>query len=138
VDSLADAVIHFVAGELHAAPGTLSPESTLAGDLGLSGDRAARFLEAFEDRFETDLSPLYAEWERYFTDEEVIPRELVIPLLAMGVTAGLAAWVAFAVFIAAGLYAARHYRRRVGGTAAITIADLIEAARAGYWPANRI
>ncbi len=126
--------MRFVAEQLGVAGETLAPERTLSGDLGLNGDRAARFLEAFEERFETDLSPIYADWERYFTEEEVIPRELVIPLLAMGITAGLAAWVAFPVFIAAGLYAARHYRRRVGGTRAITIADLIEAAGAGRWP----
>ncbi len=135
MEALVEEVRQFAGERLGIQPGTLTPETTLTGGLGLDGNRAAEFLDAFEDEFDTDLSALYQDWDRYFSPEEAIPRELIIPLLAMGMTAGLTAWLSFPVFLVAGLYAARHYRRRTGApTAEITLAALTEAARLGYWP----
>jgi hypothetical protein len=45
----------------------LTPESTLARDLGLDGDEACELFESFSKRFSVDLSEI--RWKKHFAPE---------------------------------------------------------------------
>lgn len=45
----------------------LTPQTRLVGDLGLDGDPAVAFVQAFSERFAVDMADFY--WLRYFGDE---------------------------------------------------------------------
>ena len=47
----------------------ITPDLLLFDDLGMDGDEAVEFFDAFAAAFPVDLTPLYARWGRYFGPE---------------------------------------------------------------------
>lgn len=57
----------FVAMALHYKKERITPETRLGRDLGLDGIEAEEFFEAFQEKFDVDLSVL--QWDRHFGPE---------------------------------------------------------------------
>ena len=66
-ESSCDVVLAFVAESTGVAPGQVTLSSRLAQDLGLDGDDAVEFMEAFKSHFGVDLSAF--EFRRHFGPE---------------------------------------------------------------------
>ena len=75
------AVRAFVAKQCGVPAATLKPETTLFGDLGLDGDDATEFFEAFREQFVVDLTGL--DLRLHFGPEGWPIRYLVIMPLRM-------------------------------------------------------
>jgi acyl carrier protein len=109
-----EAIRDFVAVECGVPAETLTSETTLFGDLGIDGDDAIEFFEAFQERFGVDLASL--DMRRYFGPEGWPLRDLVI----------MPFWL---------LWMARpgdpHQKARVQP---IHLFELMSAAESGRWP----
>lgn len=65
--SLEDRVLQFTAKRIPDAASRVSLDSRLVEDLGLDGEDAIEFFEAYDDEFEVDLSVLIEQnWKRHF------------------------------------------------------------------------
>src|SRR5437773_2571583 len=71
-----EAIRDFVVAECRVSEERLTPDTTLFDDLGIDGDDAIEFFEAFQQRFEVDLGSF--ELRRYFGPEGWPLRYLVI------------------------------------------------------------
>lgn len=134
----------------------IGTQATLRSDLGMDGDDAVEFFDAYATRFNVDLSPLSARWHDYFDVEppRSSPREAAAWLLLLAVwlplTLGanaalgntLPAWVAglggglllgiwwyFDYWPLGDILPPRPHRQ-------VSVLDLLEAARSGSWPAS--
>jgi hypothetical protein len=67
-EGIENAVLAFVAAELDEENQRLRLSTRLYHDLGVDGEEAETFMEAFAERFRVDLSGF--EFERHFRDEE--------------------------------------------------------------------
>lgn len=101
----------------HTGAKTVMAETRLYADLGMTGDDAERFLQAFAIRYDVDMGSL--EWQRYFENEPTMA-DMLMPALALG--ASLLS-PAFAVR----WQSAREAERE------ITIAHLAEVASTKVW-----
>ena len=103
----------FVAAERGVTATRVTPQSTLFGDLGLDGDDAYEFFVAFKEQFDVDLKDL--DLDRHFGPEGMYPWT---PLY----------WIILALRSGTPEVKARKEP--------ITVADLVNAAAAGYWKAT--
>lgn len=99
----------------HTGRSSITPQTRLYADLGMTGDDAQAFLLAFAIKHDVDLGAL--TWLRYFDDEGV---DLFSPALTLGVS------------IISPSFAMRWQRAR-DAEREITIAHLAEVARAKVW-----
>ena len=116
----------------------------LSEDLGIDGDDAVNFFQAFEAEFEVDLEPLYQNWSSHFGPEGFplsVGVVMVVIASAVGVlaaTARLPEWLAIGLGLAAALgwlFGLRTWPLNRGKTQTpVTINDLIRATQAGRWP----
>jgi hypothetical protein len=65
--NLPDRVRQFVCDFWYVSPHRLRPDTRLEEDLGMTGDDAAEFMEAFAEAFEVDLTGI--EFHRHFGPE---------------------------------------------------------------------
>ncbi len=122
-DDIESEVLEFVAREVGLRRDRLSFNTTLLGELGLDGDDADDFFEAFSETFHVDLSTL--NLSKHFGAEGYLPWQ--IPLLF---------WRAVAELIGRLLSSSRLSRKTAeeqAGLVPITIGELVSAARAGRW-----
>lgn len=136
-------VLALVAQESGQNPQSLTPDTTLAEDLGIQGDDAIGFFEVFRTEFAADLSDLQRDWRLYFgREEKSLWAGIVMGLVAMAGCAALTyfepkvpwyVWggLTFAGWLAALAVWAR--RRSAVRSPQITIQDLVDTARAGRW-----
>jgi acyl carrier protein len=112
--SLSERVRAFVAEQCGVPLNRIEPPTTLFGDLGVDGDDAVQFFQAFAREFEVDVSGL--DLTRHFGPEGVWPWEVVYSII-------LALW-----------------KRRKGTPEQkarldpIMVQDLISAASSRAWP----
>lgn len=66
-DEIYDEIVQLSVDLAGAKRDKLTPATRLVGDLGLDGDPAAAFMQAFKERFGVDMERFY--WLRYFSDE---------------------------------------------------------------------
>lgn len=116
----------------------------LSEDLGLDGDDAVDFFEAYGDAFSVDLAPLHRHWREHFGPEG-FSLSYGLGLVLIGATAGfLIALTGLPKWAASGLGVAAAFGWLIGLRAwplprgkapiPITVSDLIHAARIGRWP----
>ena len=124
----------------------LRHSDSLLDDLGLDGDDAVAFFQAFEAEFHVDLEPLYRNWSGHFGPEG-FPLSagaiMVVIAAAIGGLAGLSrlpGWIAIGLGLVAALgwlLSLRAWPLNRGKTPTpIVIDDLIRAAQAGRWPVS--
>ncbi len=109
-DDVEKRVIEFIAAQSATSISRISPATTLFGDLGIDGDDAGDLLEAFVATFHVDLSQF--EFTEHFGTE------------------GLGC--SFPVFWFLAIFGSGSPEQRVG-LKAISISDLVQAARSGRW-----
>ena len=68
-DATLVAIIKHVAKQTGIKPERLKVTTRLLQDTGMDGDDAVEFFTDFEKRYEADLTPLYAHWDRHFGSE---------------------------------------------------------------------
>lgn len=116
----------------------------LLDDLGLDGDDAVEFFDAYAETFSVDLTPLHARWRDHFGPEG-FPLSFGLGMVLVGTTVsvplilmGLPEWLVFALGMTAAfgwLIGLRAWPLARGPRLVpITVSDLIHAARIGRWP----
>lgn len=140
--TLEERVIDFTASEVGGKGHKVLHETRLAQDLGVDGDDAVEFFEKFSDRFEVDLQDLHFHWDSHFAPEGTqLSLGSMIVLAGCGV-AGVAigefvgvlpswAWAILLLGIAFFVY--QRWFAEEDSSIPVTVADLIDAARAGRW-----
>ena len=93
-----------------ASKGPLSADTGLLDDLGMDGDDAVEFMEAFSKEFDVDMSEF--EFNRHFGPEGFSPLALFYFLYCL---------------------LGRIFRKDVSGLISITLRDLVLAAEAKKW-----
>jgi Protein of unknown function (DUF1493) len=68
-NELQSAVFAFIQNERRCKPHEIALDRSLNLDLGMDGDDAVEFFEAFAEKFGVDLTELGEEWSRYFGPE---------------------------------------------------------------------
>lgn len=101
----------------HTGAKTVTSETRLHADLGMTGDDAERFLQAFAIKYDVDMGAL--EWQRYFENEPTMA-DMLMPAMVLGASV---LSPAFAVR----WQTAREAERE------ITIAHLVEVASEKVW-----
>jgi acyl carrier protein len=138
-----DEVFDFVAEQRGMKRDKLKVSDRLLVDLGMDGDDASEFFEAFEKKFEVDLTYLQEHWGEYFGPEGIpLPGQLlfviptVVPALALGIIFHLPSWIAVVlgiVTMVATMFVVgsiNNRRERENPTSRqISIADLIDSVR---------
>ena len=140
MDDLEAQVTAFVAAQREGQ--SVTPASRLFEDLRLDGDEAVGFFEAFAARFRTDLAPLHSHWAAHFRPKEPPAgralRRVATVVGLLAVALGMVyfgahpgwAWAGSTVGMALLVWGRwRRGPKRV----AITVGDLVEAARTGRW-----
>jgi acyl carrier protein len=117
----------------------ITGRSRLQGDLGMDGDDAVEFFAAIERDFGTDLSRLYARWDKHFGPEGMP----LSGVLTSAVSGGLGALIAI-FFKVSGFWAfiliigaislGMWCHSRLRPLTAITVDEVIAAVKAGAWP----
>ncbi|MGV3577582.1 hypothetical protein [Brevundimonas sp.] len=146
--SISEHVITLLASHLDWPAERLTADKQLFDDLGLDGDDAVEFFEAFDTQFRADLSPLYANWSRHFGPEG-IPLGAAVPFVVIGtlilmVTVTLGIWLNApdwagvtlgGIAVAVWSFGLRQWPlKRPEPMIPITVAQLITAANTGTWP----
>ena len=116
---MSDALLSEIVAQVksHTGAETVTAETRLHADLGMTGNDAERFLQAFAIKYGVDMSAL--EWQRYFENEPAMA-DMLMPAMVLGASV---LNPAFAV-------------RWQGARAAereITVAHLAEIAREKIW-----
>src|ERR1700689_163833 len=143
-DALEQRVLTFAAIRAGVSPRKVSPMTRLAQGLDIKGDDAKEFFDAYRKEFRVNLGELNMPWDQHFHPEP----GLIMNTIFWGV-----GFVALTVFVShplftwywassnewqigsglvgvISLFAAWFQNRR---SDPVTIADLIDAARAGRW-----
>jgi acyl carrier protein len=118
---------------------SLTADTRLAQDLGVDGEDAVEFFDAFQKEFGIDLEDLHIHWDQHFSPEGTLSLGALI-MIVLCITAGF--WVKDAVGIfpawAWGLLliamAALIYQRLTkDDRLPVTLGDMAESVRAGRW-----
>jgi|GEM_PF-840528 len=122
----------------------LRESDRLLEDLGLDGDDAVDFFEAYGTTFGVDLDPLHQRWAQHFGPEGFPLSFTLGMVLIAAVAGGLLAFTGLPKWAVIGLGLAAAFGWLIGlrawplgrGQVAIpiTVGDLNEAARLGRWP----
>jgi acyl carrier protein len=142
-DSIQDRVFAFVVEHTGVRRETLMPNTRLGSDIGLDGDDALEFFQAFRKEFAVDITDLQLFWDRYFAPEGMTLSTgllFAIPGLVFGVLfthlfPHLPDWFCFALAYAFCLASLcylgkwRHKKR----FPQVSIQDLIDTAKSGRW-----
>jgi hypothetical protein len=113
-----DALSEIIAeAKSHTGAKTVTAETRLHADLGMTGDDAERFLQAFAIKYDVDMSAL--EWQRYFENEPTMA-DMLMPALVFGASV-------LSPTFAVRWQSAREAERE------ITIAHLAEVASTKVW-----
>ena len=116
----------------------------LFDDLGLDGDDAVDFFQAYGEAFNVDLTSLHRRWGAHFGPEG-FPLSFGLGMILIGAAVGflvaltgLPKWAAFGLGLLAAfgwLIGLRAWPLPRGeALIPITVSDLIHAARIGRWP----
>ncbi|MGC6329153.1 acyl carrier protein [Rhizorhabdus sp. FW153] len=122
----------------------IQPSSRLREDLGMDGDDAVEFFVKVNQRFGTDFLSLQENWSRHFSPEglSLWNTAVVVPFAAAGGATGAALnWPKWAAMLLALAFVFAAYwglsklprRKSAKSELAITVAELIEAVKAGAW-----
>ena len=65
----------------HTGAKTVTADTRLHADLGMTGDDAERFLQAFAIKYDVDMGAL--EWQRYFENEATMA-DMLMPAMVLG------------------------------------------------------
>jgi hypothetical protein len=142
--TLEDRVIEFTANRIPAAAGRISLDSRLLQDLGLDGEDAIEFFEAYDDEFDVDLSVLIEQnWKRHFGAVGGVRWGIVAGFFVCFVISEILErlirpvpqWMTYLalILIWAGLMQFWPFGARPPALVPITVRDLVEAARAREW-----
>jgi hypothetical protein len=143
-DALEQRVLTFAAIRSGVSPRKVSPMTRLAQDLDIKGDDAEEFFDAYRKEFRVNLDELNMHWDQHFHPE---------PGLILNTVFWFLGFVALTFFVARPIYPrywASSNEWQIGGglvgvislfaawyqnrrSDPVTIADLIDAARAGRW-----
>jgi hypothetical protein len=66
---------------------SLTPETRLAQDLGMDGDDAVKFFDAFQRDFGVDLEDLHMRWDQHFSPEGTLSLGALVTIV-LCITAG--------------------------------------------------
>jgi acyl carrier protein len=144
-DPLAERVLAFTAQQRGVAVEKIDLLSRLVEDLGLHGDDAIEFFDAFSREFDVNLDALHGKrWKHHFGPEAQPagpPLVAIFVLLTLFVTASIIGgylgwtWLWFLAFVATWLFGSKAWPLRllVPDTVPITVQDLVDAAAAGRW-----
>lgn len=135
-------IIEHVAEQTGIKPGKLNATTRLLQDTGMDGDDAVEFFTDFEKRYDADLAPLYAHWDRHFGPEGFgTPTSILIMLvlifapillIPLGVSP-LWGWGVELVGLTVWLWPFRQWPLK-DNTIAVTVGDLASAAETKRWP----
>lgn len=142
--TLEDRVIEFTANRIPAAAGRVTLDSRLLQDLGLDGEDAMEFFEAYDDEFDVDLSVLIEQnWKRHFGAVGGVRWGIVAGFFVCFVISeilerlmrAVPQWMTYLLLILiwAGLMQFWPFGARPPELVPITVRDLVEAARAREW-----
>ena len=141
-DSIADHVYTVLVEHTGASVKKLNPATTLSRDLGIEGDDAIEFFEAFRNAFCVDLARLDQDWHCYFGSEGVGFLTIIIVLappfvLAYGMQKLFSGWPFWPPLIAAVIVwvAVMSVRQRFvwKSRPQISVQDLVDCAKVGRW-----
>lgn len=135
-------IIGRVAEQTGIKPEKLNAKTRLLQDTGMDGDDAVEFFTDFEKRYEADLAPLYAHWNRHFGPEGFeTPTSILVMLvlifapiilIPLGVSP-LWGWGVELVGLLVWLWPLRQWPLK-DNTIAVTVRDLASAAETKRWP----
>ncbi len=143
-DPLVERVLNFTARHIPSARGRISLDSRLLQDLGLDGEDALEFFEAYDTEFEVDLTLLIKQnWRKHFGPQGgvswiAVAGFFVCYLVAAAlerVTAWPPQWIWYLAAILVWALVLRFLplypseRELVP----ITVRDLVDAAKSGVW-----
>jgi hypothetical protein len=144
---LVDRLIEFVAKQTGFPQDRLSGETTLAGDLGIAGDDAHAFFEAFITEFNLDRESFrQVQLKEHFGPEAPLPGwawlaglAFWLPPVFLGEIAGIPLWLTLLLLAFLSFGVAAEYRRSWAESAraderAIRLKHLLEAVRVKRWP----
>jgi acyl carrier protein len=107
-DPILERLRDFISEQLSVRRESLAPSTRIQEDLGCTGDDAVELMQAFAKQFSVDLRAL--NLKEYFDEEGFDPIGYVLSLFR---------------------------KCRIARRSALTLEDLVNAARAGKWPDNR-
>ena len=135
-------IFEHVAEQTGIKPENLTATTRLLQDTGMDGDDAVEFFTDFEKRYGTDLTPLYAHWDRHFGPEGFgTPTSFLvmlvllfapIALIPLGVSP-MWGWGVELVGVVIWLWPLRRWPLK-DNTTAVTVGDLALAAETKQWP----
>lgn len=141
-DATLVAIIELVAEQTGIKPERLNATTRLVQDTGMDGDDAVHFFTDFEKRYEADLTPLYAHWDRHFGPEGFgTPMSFLVMvvlifapviLIPFGVSPAWG-WGVELVGVLLWLWPLRQWPLK-DNTIAVTVGDLASAAETERWP----
>ena len=146
-NELFEQVSQFVAKQTAFPLPDISPETSLAHDIGLAGDDAEKFFTAFAKQFDVDLDSLrHIDFKKHFGHETefmwsgFVVAVAILFTLIIGSAFGLSFWLSGPLalpVICLSLYLIvkmMGVKRRHPDD--ITVGDLVRAAEAGRWQAS--
>lgn len=143
VNSIEERVLEFVAGETGVRRRKLKLTTRLREDIRMDGEDAVEFFQAFAIMFDTDLSPLWNNWETDFGPEAVsswptiraLIASVLVAILAGSAIPGIPMWALLAAAVAIWFGLSR--LQIAGGgdpdMQPITVQDLVDAAMTRRW-----
>lgn len=143
MNPIEERVLEFVAGETGVRRRKLKLTTRLREDIRMDGDDAVEFFQAFAIMFDTDLSPLWNNWETDFGPEAVsswptiraLIASVLVAILAGSAIPGIPMWALLAAAVAIWFGLSR--LQIAGGgdpdMQPITVQDLVDAAMTRRW-----
>lgn len=136
-------VMAFIAAEMELKRGKIQLSSRISDDLGIDGDDAVELFEKFGREFSVDLEGLWLRWELHFAPEgsEISPLFWILAGVAGACGFGIShfvpaipAWASSLVILMFfGWLHSRYFVDRAEWPPAVTVQDMVNAARAGRW-----
>jgi hypothetical protein len=142
MDDPQERIISFTAKELGMKAERVRLDSRLSHDLGMDGDDAVEFFQAFGKDFNVDLEALWHHWDRHFRPEGGGPPLGFVIVIGASVFVGdllhqavrrIPVWGWMIVLILAFGWAYSRFFTERRGLNPITVQDLVDAARTGKW-----
>jgi acyl carrier protein len=141
-------VIELVTQMAEVTPERVTLTARLLDDLGIDGDDAVELFDGVHERFGTDLTHLYEEWNEHFGPEGMPSSTglVIIPAAVAGgfafsilndfvgdVVAGVVGVVAAAAVVVASIWIGRK-AGFIEDVTPITVGEVVRAVQAGAWP----